>query len=261
MRERRATAASLLFGDDVRLDGPFALDLQSRELHTRDGRIAMQAQPFEILRALLERAGRVVEREELRRRLWPEDTFVDYERSLNAAVRRLRVTLGDDAARPKFIETIPRVGYRFLAAAEPGATLGPRRIGAARLRLAVLPVTDVGGAAGFADGLTEELFVQVGRAVGGAAALVARSTCMMFKGVQRRASEVGDALRVDYVFEGTVRMDCDRVRITASLVETSDETHVWTDTAESALEKPLSAQADVATRLAQSLARVFVRHA
>jgi TolB-like protein len=257
---RRASTAPILIGDESQPHGAFTLDLRSRELRSADRCIAMQAQPFEILRLLIERAGEVVERGELRRRLWPDDTFVDYERSLNAAIRRLRRTLGDDAIRPRFIETIPRVGYRLRAGAESGA--GPRpwqtaRTAGPRSRLAVLPLADVGGAATFADGLTEELIVEIGRAVGGAAAVIARSSSMMFKGVPRRAGEVGQALRVDFVFEGTVRVECDRVRVTASLVETLDETHVWTDAAESLLQRPLSAQAEVAIQLAQSLARIF----
>ena len=261
MDDRHATIAPILFGDGCRPDEPFALDLQARELHTRDRRIALQAQPFEILRVLLERAGEVVEREELRRRLWPGGTFVDCEHSLNAAVRRLRVTLGDDAARPRFIETIPRVGYRLLASAGPGTSDGLRAPAAARrARLAVLPLNDV-GAAEFADGLTEELIVQVGRAVSGVAVVVARSSSMLFKGVERRPSDVGAALSVDYLFEGTVRMACDRIRITASLVATSDETYVWNDSADAVFDEPLSAQADVAIRLAASVAQVFRQHA
>jgi TolB-like protein/DNA-binding winged helix-turn-helix (wHTH) protein len=253
MADRYTASASIVFGNESR---PFALDLRSRELCTRDGCIAMQAQPFEILRVLLERPGEVVAREELRRRLWA-DTFVDYEHSLNAAVRRLRVALGDDAARPRFIETIPRVGYRLLANARPGVDVAAVRAAPWSGRLAVLPLRSAGGAADFADGLTEELIVQVGRALRGVAAVVARSSSMLFKEMPRRASEVGEVLGVDYLLEGSVWLDGQRVRVLASLIETADETHVWTDTAESVIEEPLSAQADVAIQLVRSLSRSF----
>src|SRR5919108_5902779 len=94
--------------------GAFELDIRSRELRRGDRCIRLQEQPFEILRMMLERPGDVVTREELRQRLWPEGTFVDFEHSLNAAIKRLRAALGDDAERPTFIETVPRRGYRFI---------------------------------------------------------------------------------------------------------------------------------------------------
>jgi cholera toxin transcriptional activator len=80
--------------------GTFELDVRSRELRDGSVRVRLQEQPFEILRLMLERAGNVVTRDELQRRLWPEGTFVDFEHSLHAAVRRLRTALGDDAGRP-----------------------------------------------------------------------------------------------------------------------------------------------------------------
>src|SRR5918911_2129307 len=96
----------------------FELDVRSRELRKGKNRIRLQEQPFEILRMMLERPGDVVTREELARRLWPEGTFVDFEHSLNAAVKRLRAALGDDADNPRFVETLPRRGYRFIATLE-----------------------------------------------------------------------------------------------------------------------------------------------
>ena len=94
---------------------PFELDLKSRELRRNGLRLKLQGQPLEVLTMLLERPGEVVTREQLRRRLWPEDTFVDFEHSLNSTIRRLREALGDRAEDPRFIETLPRLGYRFIA--------------------------------------------------------------------------------------------------------------------------------------------------
>src|SRR5215475_10975886 len=93
----------------------FELDVRSRELRKGKQRIRLQEQPFEILRLMLERPGDVVTREELARHLWPKGTFVDFEHSLNAAVKRLRAALGDDADNPRFVETLHRRGYRFIA--------------------------------------------------------------------------------------------------------------------------------------------------
>ena len=94
--------------------GLFSLDVHSAELHNNGTKSKLPEQPFQVLTALLEHAGEVVTREELRQRLWPADTFVDFDHSLNAAVKRLREALGDSADTPRFIETLPRHGYRFI---------------------------------------------------------------------------------------------------------------------------------------------------
>ena len=98
--------------------GTFEVDLQTGELRQRGKKIKLQEQPFQVLAALLERPGEVVTREELRSKLWPGDTFVDFDHSLNAAVKRLRDALGESAEAPVFIETLARRGYRFIAALE-----------------------------------------------------------------------------------------------------------------------------------------------
>ncbi len=93
----------------------FELDLKAGELRRNGSKIRLQEQPFQILVSLLEHPGEVVTREELRSKLWPADTFVDFDHSLNAAIRRLRDALGDSADRPRFVETVARRGYRFIA--------------------------------------------------------------------------------------------------------------------------------------------------
>lgn len=95
--------------------GVFEADLQEFQLR-RDGlRIRLQEQPFQILSILLDHPGETVTREELRRRLWPADTFVDFDHSLNSSIKKLREALGDDSENPRFIETLHRRGYRFIA--------------------------------------------------------------------------------------------------------------------------------------------------
>jgi len=95
--------------------GVFEADLRAGELRRKGSRVRLQEQPFQILMMLLQRPGEVITREELRTHLWPADTFVDFDHSLNAAVRRLRDALGDTAENPRFVETVARRGYRFLA--------------------------------------------------------------------------------------------------------------------------------------------------
>ena len=93
----------------------FELDLRSRELRRDGARIPLQDQPLQVLAILLEHAGEVVARDEFRQRLWPADTFVDFDNSLNTAINKIREALGDSAADPRFVETLPRRGYRFIA--------------------------------------------------------------------------------------------------------------------------------------------------
>jgi TolB-like protein/Tfp pilus assembly protein PilF len=236
--------------------GPFELDLRSRELRNGPHRVRLQEQPFEILRLLLERPGKVVTREDLRQRLWPEGTFVDFEHSLNAAVKRLRAVLGDAAEHPRFVETLPRRGYRFMAKVEADSEPG-RPDPSPRVRLAVLPFSNLSEDSSqefFSDGLTEEMIAQLGTLCRGTVGVVARWSSMAFKGSVQRAREIGELLRVDYLLEGSVRREGDRVRITARLVETTGETHLWSETYDRPTTDYLAVQADVAARTARSLA-------
>ncbi len=252
--------------------GAFELDLRSRELRSATGRQRLQDQPFEILRVLASQPGAVVTREALCRSLWPDGTFVDFEHSLNAAVKRLRAALGDDAVEPRYVETIPRRGYRLVADVEPGTggarTGGDRpapvvpgaavmRTGRAHVaRLAVLPFTNLSedGSQYFSDGLTEEMIAQLGRLCGSSIGVLARWSSMLFRDRTLSVREIGAALRADYLLEGSVRRDADRVRITARLVDTAGETHLWAETYERSMADCLSVQTDVATRIADSLA-------
>jgi len=95
--------------------GVFELDLAAGELRKNGAKLRLQEQPFQVLALLLEHAGEVVTREELRQKLWPADTFVDFDHSLNTAINKLRETLGDSASGPRYIETLARRGYRFIA--------------------------------------------------------------------------------------------------------------------------------------------------
>ena len=118
--------------------GEFAADLEAGELYRNGTKIKLQGQPFQILALLLKHPGRIVSREELRRELWPTDTFVDFEHGLNAAVNRLRDAFGDSAENPRFIETLQRRGYRFIyrldSVPELEASGSTLRVGPTRMR-------------------------------------------------------------------------------------------------------------------------------
>src|SRR5215475_10179077 len=99
----------------------FELDLRAAELYKAGRKIKLQIQPFRALTLLLERPGEVITREEFEKRLWPEDTFVDFDHSLNTAIKKLRQALGDDKKKPRFVETLPKRGYRFIGSPDCAA--------------------------------------------------------------------------------------------------------------------------------------------
>ena len=131
--------------------GPFELDLQGEQLRRNGARIRMQQQPFQLLATLVESPGEIVTREELRERLWPDGTFVDFEHGLNTAVKKIRLALHDSTDHPRYVETVRGRGYRFLApvtrieahgAEAAGPTVGPASR-SRKLWLAVAGVTVV----------------------------------------------------------------------------------------------------------------------
>jgi TolB-like protein len=223
--------------------GPFEVNLRTGELRKRGIRIALQEQPLRILSALLDASGGIVTRQELCRLLWPDGTFVDFEHSLNAAVRRLRVALGDEADLPRFVETVPRRGYRFL-------TASPAAHG--RLRLAVMPFSTL-AAHPFVDGLMDESITQLARACPQHLAVIARTSVMQVLGKERSAAEVARLLGADYLLQGSIRWEGARVRITAHLIESVGETHAWASTYDRTLEDVLTVQMEVAAAIAAAV--------
>ncbi|PYT50894.1 MAG: hypothetical protein DMG44_04545 [Acidobacteria bacterium] len=101
----------------------FEVDLRACELYKAGRKIKLQVLPFQTLALLLERPGEIVRREELQKKLWSADTFVDFDHSLNTAIKKLRQALGDNKKKPRFVETLPKRGYRFIGAVEPAARL------------------------------------------------------------------------------------------------------------------------------------------
>ena len=116
------------FGHHIRF-GEFQLDPSTRELWRNGQKFSLQEQPFQILSALLERPGQLISRTELQKSLWSSSTFVDFEHGLNKAMNRLREVLEDSADQPRFIETLPRQGYRFIAQVERMETQGSSVLG------------------------------------------------------------------------------------------------------------------------------------
>jgi TolB-like protein len=244
--------------------GTFEVNVRTGELRRRGVRIALQDQPLKILSALLDRPGDVVGRDELCRRLWPSGTFVDFEHSLNAAVRRLRIALGDEAEVPRFIETVHKRGYRFIAASHAfpfsdsihQVATSPATIAhiARRARLAVLPF---GPGDIFTAGLTEEAITQLAQGCPRSIGVIARASVERAQREGGGSAQIARALSADYLVEGEVRREGDRLRITAQLIESEEETHLWAKTFDRVMTDALSMQAELAQEITKAVTDVL----
>jgi TolB-like protein/DNA-binding winged helix-turn-helix (wHTH) protein/Tfp pilus assembly protein PilF len=288
--------------------GVFQVNLAARELRKHGVRIRLPGQPFRVLSILLERPGQVVSREEMRDKLWDSETFVDYERSLNSAIRKLRAVLGDSQESSRYIETVPRLGYRFIAPVEeistsveaaltgqlepvpirvPDKAVGfnvrrwflilgipvvlltvaagyfvwsrmrtrPQPPGE-RLMLAVLPFENLTGDPAqeyLSDGLTEEMIAQLGHLDPEHIGVIARTSVMHYKHTTEAAGQIGRELGVQYVLEGSLRREADRIRITAQLVQMKDQTHIWSRQYDRELKSLLALQGEIAQETADEI--------
>ena len=235
-------------GETIRF-GPYEVNLQTGELRKGGYRIRLQDKPFRILVALLEQPGALVTRDELHKRLWPDDTFVDFDSGLNTALTKLRESLGDSAETPRYVETFPRRGYRFMAPVSNSAT---SRV----TMLAVLPFENVSGDKGqeyFSDGLTEEMITRLARLNPDRLGLIARTSSLRYKKTPRDIGKIARELSVDWILEGSVRCAGERVRITAQLVRTRDESHLWAQSYDRELRDILAVQSEVALAVAAEI--------
>jgi TolB-like protein/Flp pilus assembly protein TadD len=239
MQDFRSSGAIVRFG-------AFELDEGAGELRRAGIKIRLQDQPLLILQILLEQPGKVVTREELRKRVWPSDTFVDFDHGINNAVKRLREALGDTAEIPRYIETLPRRGYRFVERIQ-SKDKGLRSV-------AVLPLENLSRDPEqeyFADGLTEALITSLAQI--SALRVVSRTTAMRYKGARRPLPEIARELGVEVVIEGTVLRSGERVRISAQLIEAASDTHLWAESYERDLRDVLQLQSEIARAVARGV--------
>jgi len=254
----------------------------------------------------------VVSREEIRQRLWPADTFVDFEHSVNTSVKTLRQALGDSAEEPQYVETLPKLGYRFIGKVEPDSSpeivpaaeavsseaqpvrppiatrtassrfprrwfalagalavvIGALAIGlnlfrsraasqpAGRAMFAVLPFENLTGDPSqeyFSDGLTEEMISQLGRTDPQTLGVIARTSVMHYKHSPEPLHQIGSELGVQYLLEGSVRRDANRVRITAKLIQVKDETPLWAREYDRDVSSLLGLQSEIAQEIADEI--------
>ena len=230
--------------------GIFELDLTSGELRRRGVKIRLQEQPLRVLVALTECPGVVLTRVELQHILWPSGTTVDFDRGLNKAINRLREALGDDADDPRFIETLPQRGYRFIAELENTPATLPRIES-----IAVLPLENLSISPGdeyFSDGMTDELIGEIARI--GSLRVISRTSIMQYKtGVRKSLSAIAHELNVDAILEGTVWHSGQKVRITAQLIRAQDDGHLWSGKYERAFTDVMDLQSEVARAIAAQI--------
>ena len=256
-----------------------------------DQPVILPPKDLETLLVLVEKAGHIVEKEELLQKVWP-GVFVE-EGNLSRRIFNLRQVLGDAPDRREYIETIPRRGYRFVAAVqqdgdEPAeaiavpsqkrtlwlgllalfvvlavtAYLVSRRFrpkanpSPERVMLAVLTFVNLSGDAHedyFADGLTEEMIAQLGQLQPGKLGVIARTSIVRYKGTKENVAQIGRELGVGYLLEGSVRRGGDRVRITAQLIRATEQTHLWAESYERPLTDVLNIQREIAEKITHSL--------
>jgi TolB-like protein/DNA-binding winged helix-turn-helix (wHTH) protein/Tfp pilus assembly protein PilF len=308
--------------------GPFESRPRTRELLKNGSRLKIRPQPLQILNLLLERAGDVVTREELRQELWTSDTFVDFERGLNSSVMELRSVLGDSAAKGRYIETVIKTGYRFIAPVEvvesptatvtasadsavaavpeteaPEITVDPQphiaapnsnphqqmwrrgialatlivlaavlayfqfwrprerhKIAAGKITLAVLPFENLTGDPSqdyLSDGLTEEMIAQLGRLDPDRMSVIARASVMHYKNTPVQLPQIEHDLGVQYVLEGSVRRDADRVRINAQLIQLKDQVPLWSRQYDRQLSNLLTLQGEIAYEVGDEIQTIL----
>jgi TolB-like protein/DNA-binding winged helix-turn-helix (wHTH) protein/Flp pilus assembly protein TadD len=278
-------------GEIIRF-GVFQFDLNGLQLYKAGVRIKLQEQPFRVLAVLVQRAGEVVTREELRQRIWPTDVYGTFDQGLNNAIRKVRDALGDSADNPRFVETVAKHGYRFIApvSKESRPPTLPRSghekpqkitlIGlsilvllalvgwsvwrrAARVTplpekvvLAVLPFDNLNRDPEqdfFSDGLTEEMIAQLGKLNPARLTVISRGSVAKYKGSSLPPKQIGHELHADYLLQGSVRRAADRVRITVQLIQVQDQTDRWAETYDRELKDILSLQDSVTQAIANQI--------
>jgi len=268
--------------------GVFEADLQAGELRKNGARVKLEGQPFQILALLLERPGQVVTREELQQRIWPADTFVDFEHGINSAVQRLREALGDSAEAPHFIETLPRRGYRFIypinGASAPAlpvpwwrqtravalslsvlavaALLLVSNVGGWRSRIfgpnrservVVLPIKNLTGDSAqedLADGITDLLTTELAQI--NSLGVISVTSAMHYKGTNKTLPEIARELKVDAFVEGSIQQAGGRMILTTQLVSATDR-HLWAKTFEQDVQDVVALRSQIARNIVREL--------
>jgi TolB-like protein/Tfp pilus assembly protein PilF len=246
---------STLLGAVVRF-GVFEFHLKSGELVKQGRRVRLSGQPAQVLAFLLRRPGELVTREELQQALWPADTHVNFDQSLNAAMKRLRHALGDSPEKPLFIETMARRGYRFIApASAPGQSALPSTLPVHAVNsIAVLPFENATAdpdADYLIDGLTEAIINALSRLP--ALRVLARSTVFRYRGKPVDCRALGRKLNVGAVLLGRVSQRGDELMIGTELVEVQNGWLIWGEQFSHKVSDVLLIEAELSAKISEKL--------
>ena len=258
--------------------GIFEFDTDARQLR-RDGvLVRLQAQPSRVLAELVERAGEVVTREHLQQAIWGTETFVDFERGLNFCIAQIRNTLGDSAESPRFVRTVPKQGYQFVAPVATAVTPKSKMlVWAAVIAIAVCglavsvfalrrPGTNIaivrfdnetGNAEmdRFADGLTDSVVAELTAVEGSRYGIIGNAAILRQPRSGRDLKAIGSALRARFVVIGQVQRNESHVRVLAHLIRLPEQTHLWVVLADRDVLDPLQTENELSRLIASEFSR------
>lgn len=231
--------------------GPYRADLRSGELWKGATRVKLQDLPFRILTALVRVPGELVTREELQREIWGESTFVDFEHGLNTAVNKLRAALLDSAAKPRYIETVGRRGYRFIGPVLPP---GPAAPTPAARSIAILPFVNASGdpdAEYLSDGIADSIASSVARIRG--LRVTPRSVASRFKARQDDLQAAGRELHADVILTGRVSQHAGTLVVRAELTDIAAGSQIWAESYKRKDADVFEIEADVARHIVEGV--------
>lgn len=260
----------------------FDFDPATRELRREGVPVRLQAQPGQVLAVLVEHAGEIVTREQLRNAVWGAGTFVDFDRGLNFCIAQIRSALGDSAESPRFVRTIPKQGYQFVAPVGPAIpatvpTSSKRYIAAAGLAILVAALaltivlrrpsaniavvrfdneTGIAEMDRFADGLTDAVVAELTATAGSRYGIIGNAAILRQPRSQRDLMAIGASLKAGYVVLGQVQRSSSHTRVLAHLIRLPEQTHLWVVRVDRDLGDPLQAE----DQLAHTIASQFVQH-
>jgi TolB-like protein/Tfp pilus assembly protein PilF len=233
------------------------VDPRGHQLYRNGSKVKLQDLPFQILKLLLKKPGKIVTRVELRRKLWPADTFVDFEAGLNTAVRKLRNALGDDARSPRFLETVPRHGYRLVARPQNAS----RHSSGSLDSIAVLPFrneSDNPETEYISEGITESLIRALSE-LPAVKKVIARNSVFRYKGRTIDPQAVGSELGVRALLMGKLLLRGKNVSISLELLDTKDSRYLWGEHYDRKLASIESLHGEIAQEISAKLQRRLIR--
>jgi TolB-like protein/Tfp pilus assembly protein PilF len=232
--------------------GAFELDAVNGELRKAGVSLKIHPQPLRVLLLLAEHAGRAVTREEIRQCLWGDHTFVDFERGINFCINQIRATLADDAEKPQYVETLPRRGYRFLAAVT--AAIDPTPVPGAFDSLAVLPLVNATGDSEteyLTDGISESVINLLSQLPN--LRVIPRTSAFRYKGREADLKAVARELKVRTVLTGKMVHHGDRLVVQMELVDVANDAQLWGGQFNRKLEDTFELQEELARQISESL--------